>query len=311
MNIPIKRVDAAASDPVWTVAAVARQLGVAPATLRSWSLRYGIGPLGHRAGRHRRYTAADVVELTTIRRLTEEGIVLPAAAAIARGQRPDSTGGPERPVSAGTVRRLIEVARRLDADTSAAMVERTLAERGVVATWNQLCRPAIAALDTGRCIDAELLLSWVIATSLRRLPASPVVSGAPEALLACVPGEQHTLALEALLATLAEHHTRARMLGPSVPTSALVHAVECLHPAVVVVWSQTARTARATSVRRLIPGAAAVIAAGPGWSDVCLPRSVTRADSLDNALALVLAATAPLNSSRAAPSRSHKPVEPG
>ena len=35
-----------------SVAAVARRLGVAPATLRTWDRRYGIGPSGHtdRAG---------------------------------------------------------------------------------------------------------------------------------------------------------------------------------------------------------------------------------------------------------------------
>ncbi|MGH3826361.1 MAG: MerR family transcriptional regulator [Pseudonocardiaceae bacterium] len=293
MSTPTERVDARAPAPlpVWTVAAVARQLGVAPATLRSWSLRYGIGPVGHQAGRHRRYTADDIAELTTIRRLTEEGIALSAAVAIARGQRPAD------PVSTEIVQRLIEVARQLDADTSAALVEQSLAQCGVATTWNQLCRPAIVALDTDRCIDAELLLSWTIATTLRRLPPRPVmvgvVSGAGEVLLACVPGEQHTLALEALLAALAEHHTSARMLGPSVPTSALLHAVECMQPAVAVVWAQTSRTARATPLRRLADGAAAVVAAGPGWRHVRLPRSVTRADSLESALALVLAAARP------------------
>ena len=38
-----------------TVAAVARRLGVAPATLRTWDRRYGLGPSSHEAGEHRRY----------------------------------------------------------------------------------------------------------------------------------------------------------------------------------------------------------------------------------------------------------------
>ncbi|MGI9196332.1 MAG: MerR family transcriptional regulator, partial [Candidatus Nanopelagicales bacterium] len=37
-----------------TVAAVARRLGVAPATLRTWDRRYGVGPTEHAAGSHRR-----------------------------------------------------------------------------------------------------------------------------------------------------------------------------------------------------------------------------------------------------------------
>ena len=34
-----------------TVAAVARRLGVAPATLRTWARRYGLGPSDHPPGR--------------------------------------------------------------------------------------------------------------------------------------------------------------------------------------------------------------------------------------------------------------------
>jgi DNA-binding transcriptional MerR regulator len=280
------------------VAAVARRLGVAPSTLRSWSLRYGIGPVGHHAGRHRRYTAADVAELDTIRRLTDQGIVLPAAAAIARDQRPAG------PVSAETGQQLVAAARQLDADTSAAIVDASLAERGVDATWNQLCRPALTALDTGSCIDAALLLSWTIATSLRRLPARPAASGTQEVLLACTWGEQHTLALEALLAVLAEHHVCARMLGPSVPTSALLHAVAYVRPAVVVVWAQVVQAARPTTLRQLVARTNAVVAAGPGWHDVALPRTVARADSLQSALALVLRAT-----TSSIPRAPRRPVE--
>jgi DNA-binding transcriptional MerR regulator len=46
--------------PGLSVAAVARRLGVAPATLRTWDRRYGLGPSQHSAGAHRRYSPADV-----------------------------------------------------------------------------------------------------------------------------------------------------------------------------------------------------------------------------------------------------------
>ncbi|WP_432526094.1 MerR family transcriptional regulator [Kineococcus mangrovi] len=63
-----------------TVAAVARRLGVAPATLRTWDRRYGLGPSEHTAGAHRRYSASDLARLVVMRRLTLEG-VSPAEAA--------------------------------------------------------------------------------------------------------------------------------------------------------------------------------------------------------------------------------------
>jgi hypothetical protein len=60
--------------PTLTVAAVARRLGVAPPTLRTWDRRYGLGPSAHTAGAHRRYSPADVARLMVMRRLTLQGV---------------------------------------------------------------------------------------------------------------------------------------------------------------------------------------------------------------------------------------------
>lgn len=70
--------------PMLTVAAVAARLGVAPATLRTWDRRYGVGPSGHVAGSHRRYSGADLARLMVMRRLTLEGVAPMDAARIAR-----------------------------------------------------------------------------------------------------------------------------------------------------------------------------------------------------------------------------------
>ena len=68
LTVPIRRRPAAGlvtssqpSTPVTLeVAAVARRLGVATGTLRTWDRRYGLGPSEHQAGTRRRYTAADL-----------------------------------------------------------------------------------------------------------------------------------------------------------------------------------------------------------------------------------------------------------
>ena len=67
----------------FTVAAVARRLGVAAATLRTWDRRYGLGPSAHEAGAHRRYTADDLARLETMRRMVNAGVPAAQAAKIA------------------------------------------------------------------------------------------------------------------------------------------------------------------------------------------------------------------------------------
>jgi MerR family transcriptional regulator, light-induced transcriptional regulator len=57
-----------------TVAAVARRIGVAPATLRTWDRRYGLGPSTHEAGEHRRYCPSDLAKLSLMRRLITTGV---------------------------------------------------------------------------------------------------------------------------------------------------------------------------------------------------------------------------------------------
>lgn len=309
--------------PVWTVGAVARRLGMAPSTLRTWSLRYGIGPEGHLPGQHRRYSADDVAELDTIRRFVEQGVVLAAAAAMAHGERhtaPSATTARDRGPGIGTgtgigaplstqpfstldLSRLVAAARRLDSSEATALVAQALAGHGVVTTWDTLCRPALtalcgagpdpettaAAVPSGDCVDAELVLQWAVATSLRRVPTVPPLPGGRPVLMACAESEHHTLALEALNAALLERGIDVRMLGPSVPDSAVLAAARTLQPATVVVWAQTPATAAPELLHALSAATATVIAAGPGWDHTVLQPAITRADTLPDALALTLA----------------------
>lgn len=80
--------------PTLKVAVVARRLGVAPATLRTWARRYGLGPSAHVAGAHRQYSAGDLTRLVVMRRLTLEGVAPAEAAriALADGSDADAEG---------------------------------------------------------------------------------------------------------------------------------------------------------------------------------------------------------------------------
>ncbi|WP_345185333.1 MerR family transcriptional regulator, partial [Actinomadura verrucosospora] len=81
-------------EPGLGVGAVARRLGLAAATLRTWDRRYGIGPSGRSPGGHRRYTPADVARLEAMQRLILAGAG-PGVAGHAALREPP--GAPRRP----------------------------------------------------------------------------------------------------------------------------------------------------------------------------------------------------------------------
>lgn len=77
-------------EPRLSVAAAARKLGIAPATLRTWDRRYGIGPTDHTPGRHRRYSSEDVARLELMRHALVRGATPSEAARYARTVDPDA-----------------------------------------------------------------------------------------------------------------------------------------------------------------------------------------------------------------------------
>jgi DNA-binding transcriptional MerR regulator len=282
-----------------TVAAVARRMGVAPATLRTWDRRYGVGPSEHRPGAHRRYTPADLARLEHMRRLVIAGIPPSEAARAAREvdfddaalapvtqlpmpvPTPDveaenrAGGGRVVPMPGGAqaARGLARAAQSLDSAACTAIITETMERRGVVWTWDNLIVPVLNGVgqqwsDSGRGIEVEHALSAAIQDALSgqvRTAAQPVNSRS--VLLACAPDEMHSLVLWAVAAGLAERRISARILGASLPASALASAVQRLGPAVVFVWAQipdTSDPAMLSAIPSFRP-AATVLIGGPGW----------------------------------------------
>ena len=87
-GMPIRRRPGAdAEQASLGVAAVARRLGVATGTLRTWDRRYGLGPSEHVSGTRRRYTPVDLSRLGVMRRLMLQGVAASEAAAVAVATR--------------------------------------------------------------------------------------------------------------------------------------------------------------------------------------------------------------------------------
>ncbi|MFG1648960.1 MerR family transcriptional regulator [Micromonospora sp. NPDC049275] len=313
------------ADEALSAGAVARRLGVAVTTLRTWHQRYGLGPSEHVPGHHRRYTPADLARLETMRRLTAEG-VSPAEAARWARQAPDRTsvdtvarsrirppgrdGGGAIPVGrAGPAARgLARAAMRLDAAAINETIAHTIAASGVVATWETLLRPVLAGIGdrhatTAGLIEVEHLVSRCVSEAFAAASQANAPSGPARILLSCSDEEQHTLPLEALAAALAEAGVSYRMLGARVPVAALVEAVNRTGPAAVVLWSHTRPTADPAQLSALLAAPRRpllILAAGPGWRADTLPAGVVRPVDLAEAVSLAVAVRDSLDQSREA-----------
>lgn len=278
---------------------VARQLGIAPATLRTWHRRYRVGPTGRTAGGHRRYLPEDLDRLTRMRRLMLAGAPTAEAARVSAdpGSAP-AAPHPVRRAPAATrgrdgrrVRRLSEAVMALDQPVIEPLLAAALRRHGVVPTWTELVVPVLEVLGErhtshGGCIAAEHLFTGCVRTALQAVVAQQRRwDGGPPVLLACLDQEQHSLALHALAAALAEVGCPCRVLGASVPADELVAAALRIAPRAVFVWSQTPATARPADLRDLPPRRppVPVVVGGPGWQDEAFAPAI-RVDSLPDAV---------------------------
>lgn len=231
-------------------------------------------------------------------RLTSAGVPPAEAARAARERAGDASphtvpvqGARSRAAGAlplGDVRQecrgLARAAVRLDAAAVDEQLTSVLTRYGLTVAWQEVLVPTLHAVGRkwassgDRYVEVEHLLSWHVSTALRRRtppPATPATPGAGPVVLACVPGEEHTLPLEALNAGLCERGVPTRMFGASVPVEALAAAVARLGPAAVVLWAQARSTASMPLARRMaaaewgVKGARrrpAVVLGGPGWA---------------------------------------------
>ncbi|MEU8267455.1 MerR family transcriptional regulator [Sphaerisporangium sp. NPDC049002] len=294
--------------PSYGIGAVARRLGVPAPTLRTWNLRYGIGPSHRSPGGHRRYDAADLLRLEEMNRLIRAGLPPAEAAQAALGRTPADLGRTSGPVDravpeAGAVRVpsaavLARAALNLDGDAVVSGLGAALDEHGVAWTWERLVLPVFDAIirrqdATGAGIEIEHLFSERLLSALSERAGRPARPSHPRAiLLACAEDEQHSLPLYALAATLTTaDRLETRILGPRTPYHALADAMRRIGPIVVFVWSQLDATGDPAPLRALpaLRPASRIIVGGPGWWDERIPAGVARAFSLRDAVAQVRA----------------------
>ena len=276
-----------------TVAAVARRIGVAPATLRTWDRRYGLGPSAHEAGEHRRYHPSDLAKLILMRRLITSGVA-PCDAAI-KAKAHKGTLSVEDLVEEFEVREevvdaLHRAAKLLDKSFVEAVLRKDIADNGVIASWTEVIVPLLFLVGdewaaTGTGIEVEHMLSEIIKRLLREgvIEIKDPVNAQP-VLLASVGEEVHCLALHALAAALAEKKIETFFLGARTPLEAISGMVKRSAPPAVFLWAQLELNSDPKFFKELpvVRPAPRVIVGGPGWdqqecSDVVVAQDLTHA----------------------------------
>jgi DNA-binding transcriptional MerR regulator len=269
----------ATKEELLTVAAVARRIGVAPATLRTWDRRYGLGPSAHESGEHRRYCPADLARLTLMRRLITSGVSPCDAAAQAKSHKGSinlETIVTDYVVREELVTALHKAAKGLDKKFIEAALRKDLAQYGVEQSWSEVIVPLLLIVGneweaSGDGIEVEHLLTEVLKGILREHVEDikkPV--NAHPVLLASVGEEVHSLALHALAAALAERKIETYFLGARTPLEALSAMITRSAPPAVFLWAQLSKNADPKFFNDIpaIRPMPRMVLGGPGWSHI-------------------------------------------
>ena len=264
-----------------SVSAVARRLGVAPATLRTWARRYGIGPSEHEAGSHRKYCPADLAKLTVMRRLISAGVSPADAAEQAKVYEGEVVIAEFISLCREcdeTIDAIFNAAESLDSLFVETMLRNEIAENGIISAWQEVFVPVLIQVGaawekSGKGVEVEHMLTEILTRVLRESVSENVVPiNSRPVLLASVGEELHSLALHALAAALAERGIESHFLGARTPVEAISSMVSRFAPPAVFLWAQLPVNGDPKFVTDLpsVRPAPRVIIGGPGWNpDKC------------------------------------------
>jgi hypothetical protein len=141
---------------------------------------------------------------------------------------------------------VVSAAREHRPDSVRAGLNRAVGERGLGRCVDEVLLPAVREIGA-RWSDGddheptvrlavETMRAWLESLMAR----APAPAAGPPVIVACAPGDRHSLPLEALTLLLRYRRQPCRMLGPRVSAHALSIALEVNQPAAVVIAAQSA-----------------------------------------------------------------------
>ena len=221
---------------------LSRRTGVSPDSIRAWERRYDLLRPTRTAGNFRLYSAHDIARLRLMRHYLASG--LPAAQAAALVHQVHTAAVVTNPgIPPGDVRSAVSILRTglesFDDGPPGRVLERLLGVFTAGAVLRDVVLPYLRGLGDrwargSVTVAQEHFASAFIEAWMLGMGRRWGQKGAHRALLACVPGERHTLGLLAAGLALHDLDWRVTYLGADTPAHAVTEAAAAREPDAIV-----------------------------------------------------------------------------
>lgn len=236
------------NQPRYPIGVVAQRTGLSPHVIRAWERRYAAVDPARTEGGDRLYSAADLLRLRLLARLSEAGHPIGRVARLATPElvallpeegEPSPAPSPPRPAHR-FVEAALECVEVMDAVCVRGILTRAVVALSAEEFIEEVALPLLRRVgdlwEEGRlCPAHEHMLSaqlaWVLGWMME---ASPPAAGAPDAVAATPAGQRHEFG--ALLASLvaAQEGWRVTYLGTDLPAGDIARAVQARGAGVVL-----------------------------------------------------------------------------
>src|SRR4051794_31653425 len=213
---------------------LSRRVDISVDRLRAWERRYGVLRPQRTAGGFRLYSTADETRVRVMQRQLAAGLSAAEAAAVVLAD--------DAPTANGATRReeLDDALAAFDTVRADAILDGLFADLGVDEAMRAIVFPLLR--DVGdrwaraeTTVGQEHFTSGLLQARLLALLRAPAGRAAgPRALLACPPGELHTLGLIAFGIALRNRGWSITYLGPDTPIAEVSSVAAAISPAAVV-----------------------------------------------------------------------------
>jgi DNA-binding transcriptional MerR regulator len=240
------------SPAVLRIGELSRRLGVSDHVLRAWERRYGLLQPVRSAGGFRLYSEADLRRVRRMQDQLAQGLSAAEAARAAidaepkaepaeRGQQPREADLDNLADAARTMATALD---EFDEPAAQAVIDHLLSMLTVETVIRDVLMPYLEELGErwargSVSVVQEHFASNVIRGRLAGLGRGWGHGHGPRALLACLPGEHHELALLAFGVVLNRNGWRISYLGADTPLDELTQATTAVPPDLIVLAATT------------------------------------------------------------------------